>query len=142
MLLSCSSCNSRYLVNSADLKPNGRIVRCAKCNFEWLQEPILGEEEALGSSVSTSIKEENKQSKQEKTQASNLPSTYVKDPKPSKINSILVVLFFVMLIFVFWIVKIEKIEIISYLNYYSQKFYINLQSIISDLAKLIHQIIN
>ena len=26
MLISCTSCNSKYLVNSADLKPNGRDV--------------------------------------------------------------------------------------------------------------------
>ena len=37
MLVSCSSCNSKYLVNSADLKPDGRTVQCAKCGHNWFQ---------------------------------------------------------------------------------------------------------
>ena len=47
MLLTCSSCNSRYLVNSGDLKPDGRVVRCAKCAHEWFQGPNLSEEEII-----------------------------------------------------------------------------------------------
>ena len=37
MLLNCSSCNTSYLVNSADLQPNGRIVECANCSNQWFQ---------------------------------------------------------------------------------------------------------
>ena len=37
MLITCSSCNSKYLINSADLKPEGRMVRCAKCGLNWYQ---------------------------------------------------------------------------------------------------------
>ena len=44
MLITCSSCNSKYLVNSADLKPNGRAVRCVKCGFDWYQSSDLVEE--------------------------------------------------------------------------------------------------
>ena len=66
MLLTCSSCNSRYLVNSADLKPNGRTVRCATCGNEWLQKPNLIEEETLEPSVPRTVKEENNKLKQEK----------------------------------------------------------------------------
>ena len=51
MMLVCSSCNSRYLVNSGDLKPDGRVVRCAKCDYEWFQGPNLTEEENLESSL-------------------------------------------------------------------------------------------
>ena len=45
MLLTCPSCNSKYLVNSADLKPNGRTVCCVKCRFDWYQAPDIYEEE-------------------------------------------------------------------------------------------------
>ena len=45
MLLTCPPCNSKYLVNSADLKPDGRTVRCAKCRFDWFQTPDLNKEE-------------------------------------------------------------------------------------------------
>ena len=38
MLISCNSCNSKYLVNSAELKPDGRNVQCANCGNQWFQE--------------------------------------------------------------------------------------------------------
>ena len=44
MFIQCSACNSKYLVNSADLKPEGRMVECASCSHQWLQEPILEED--------------------------------------------------------------------------------------------------
>ena len=61
MMLVCSSCNSRYLVNSGDLKPDGRVVRCAKCEHEWFQGPNLSEEETLKSSLSHTFEEESNQ---------------------------------------------------------------------------------
>ena len=33
MFIECPNCEFKYLVNSADLKPNGRMVECANCNF-------------------------------------------------------------------------------------------------------------
>ena len=53
MLISCSACNSKYLVNSADLKPDGRMVECASCGHQWYQEPST-EEEILFHSVPSS----------------------------------------------------------------------------------------
>ena len=38
MLISCNSCNSKYLVNSAELKPDGRNVQCANCGNQWFQD--------------------------------------------------------------------------------------------------------
>ena len=40
MLISCFSCNSKYLLNSADLKPSGRTVKCANCGYQWFEENI------------------------------------------------------------------------------------------------------
>ena len=37
MFIQCSECDYKYLVNSADLKPNGRNVQCAKCGNNWFQ---------------------------------------------------------------------------------------------------------
>ena len=50
MFIQCSDCSYKYIVNSADLKPDGRMVECANCNHRWFQEP-LGAEEILSSSV-------------------------------------------------------------------------------------------
>ena len=142
MLLTCSSCNSRYLLNSLDLKPNGRIVRCATCDYEWFQEPNFMEENFFESNAPSTFKEENNQLKQEKTFTSNLPSTYIKEKDPSLFNSILAVLLVVTSIVAFQFIKSEGNTIITLSNFYIQEFIFNLKLIINDLVKLIHQIIN
>jgi len=70
MFIQCSDCDYKYLVNSADLKPDGRMVQCANCNHRWFQEPLKGEEILASSVPKTSQKEEhdnanNKQSEEE-----------------------------------------------------------------------------
>ena len=37
MIISCSSCGAKYLVDPVQIG-NGRQVRCARCNFSWFQE--------------------------------------------------------------------------------------------------------
>ena len=39
MILSCSACSTRYLVDPTVLSPVGRMVRCAKCGHQWMQDP-------------------------------------------------------------------------------------------------------
>lgn len=39
MILTCSSCSTRYLVDPAQLGASGRVVRCAKCGHSWMQAP-------------------------------------------------------------------------------------------------------
>ena len=142
MLLACSSCNSKYLVNSAELKPKGRIVQCAICGYEWFQEPNIAQEEVIEPSITRVFKEEENKTKQEKIPTSNLPSTYIKKDQPSIINTLLVLIFLSLLVFVLWFIKSEGPGIMALLNFYIQEFYFNLKLIINDLVKLIHQIIN
>ena len=142
MLLSCSSCDSRYLINSADLKPNGRTVRCVTCGHEWFQKINLEEEESLASPIPVVSKTENNASLQERSFSSNLPSTYIKKENPKVFNSILVVIFLIVSIFIFILIKREGMGLIVLLNFYIQEFYFNIKLIIHDLAKLLHQIVN
>jgi len=39
MILSCTACGTRYLIDPILLGPEGRAVRCAKCGHQWTQTP-------------------------------------------------------------------------------------------------------
>jgi len=138
MLVSCSSCNSKYLVNSADLKPDGRTVQCAKCGHNWFQTVEIKSEEISSTSAPSSEKKIDKNN----NLTTNLPSTYVKEKKPSILNTILVIIFLVVIIISFWFLKNNGFSIFVLINFFLQEFYFNLNMIINDLTKIIHQILN
>ena len=39
MIVTCSACTTRYLVDPTLLGAGGRMVRCAKCGHSWMQRP-------------------------------------------------------------------------------------------------------
>ena len=39
MIIGCNACNTRYVVDPDALGPRGRMVRCARCEAVWYQEP-------------------------------------------------------------------------------------------------------
>ena len=149
MLIRCSACNSKYLVNSADLKPDGRMVECASCGHQWYQEQST-EEEILFSSV-PSFKNNQKQTKNTEdkdakenqiNEIKNLPSTFVTKQKVSVINSFLVIILLISLIVTFFLLRSYGFNIFVLINFYFHEFYFNLKLIIGDIAKIIHQVIN
>ena len=144
MLISCTSCKSKYLVNSADLKPDGRTVQCAKCGNQWYQDPKLNQndhiEEEIFSSAPSNSAQNNKDNLNSPTP--NLPSTYVKEQKVSILNSILVILFVILLIVGFWVIKNLEINTLVLFKFYLDEFTFNLKLIFDDIAKIIHQILN
>ena len=137
MLISCSSCNSQFLVNSADLKPDGRKVQCAKCGYNWFQTITIEDTQPFISPVSSTKKEKDQNNK-----AVNLPSTYVKEPKVSMINTILVIIFMFISFTILWLLKSNGINFFVLINFYIHEFYFNLKLIINDLTNIILQIIN
>src|SRR5262249_4901421 len=39
MILNCSACSTRYLIDPTLLGASGRMVRCARCGHTWTQIP-------------------------------------------------------------------------------------------------------
>ena len=139
MLVSCSSCNSQYLVNSADLKPEGRTVQCAKCGHNWFQIANTDNDEELNTTILLS---EKKNKDYNNNLTTNLPSTYVKEKKFSILNSILVLIVLIVIIIFFWFLKNSGLNFFVLINFFLQEFYFNLNMIISDLTKIIHHLLN
>ena len=143
MLISCTSCHSKYLINSADLKPDGRTVQCANCGNQWYQESFLREkDEILISSTLSNSTNSQTEKKESNLPTHNLPSTYVKEQKVSVLNSILVVIFISILLAGFWLIKNIETNSLVLLKFYVDEFYFNLKLIVDDIAKIIHRIIN
>ena len=149
MLIRCSACNSKYLVNSADLKPDGRMVECASCGHQWYQEPST-EEEILFPTTSTSNNDQketqnitNKNVEEiHKNEIKNLPSTVITEHKVSILNSFLILIALIALIATFFSLRSYGLNIFVFINFIIYEFYFNLKLIISDIAKIIHQVIN
>ena len=141
MLISCSSCNSKFLVNSADLKPNGRTVQCAKCGHNWFQTASIDNDEVLSHSA-PSTNNVKKNLNHQNSEVVNLPSTYVKEQKVSIVNTILIIVFTFILLWGIWFLKNNNIDSFALINFYIQEFYFNLKLLINDLAKIVYQILN
>ncbi len=139
MLVSCSSCNSKYLVNSADLKPDGRTVQCAKCGHNWFQTSKIEDEEILSTSIPSS---EKKIDRNNNNLTTNLPSTFVKEKQPSILNSLLVIIAIAVVIICFWFLRNNGLNIFALINFFLQEFYFNLNMLIDDLTKTIHHLLN
>ncbi len=150
MFIACSSCNSKYLVNSADLKPNGRLVECASCGHQWYQE-VTEKEKKIDSAVPHSEIEEEVKNNEDITndleknninEIKNLPSTVVNEKNVSYFNSFLVLILLFFIIFIFWMIRNYGINIFVLLNFYISEFYFNLKLIIGDLGNIINNILN
>ena len=147
MFIQCSECDYKYLINSADLKPDGRLVECANCNHRWFQEHILDEELLSLSVPKTSnhkneINEKNNSELSTSNEIKNLPSTLVKEKKVSFVNSFLVIFLLALLFFIFLSLRSYGTNIFVLINFYINEFLFNLKLIIDDLAKIIFQILN
>ena len=149
MLIRCSACNSKYLVNSADVKPDGRMVECVSCGHQWYQEPST-EEEILFPSAPSSKNYQNqnqnitnkKLEENQKNEIKNLPSTVVTKHKTSVMNSFLVLIILVSFITTFFLLRSYGVNFFVLIIFYIHEFYFNLKLIIADIAKIIHQVIN
>ena len=147
MFIQCSNCEFKYLINSADLKPNGRMVECANCNHQWFQEPDKIES---FSSIPRSKKENSdnykntasKKSKDKNFNIKNLPSTILREEKPSIRNSIIALVIITCVFLVLWFSRSYGINTYVLIDFYIREFIFNLNLIVVDLTKIIHNILN
>ena len=146
MFIVCSNCEFKYLVNSADLKPNGRMVECANCGHQWFQE--INKQEILTAVPSTNklspyTKNKHNQNEEVKDKKiKNLPSTIVNQEKASIKNSLIVVVLIACIFFALWLSRSYGIDTFILIDFYVREFFFNLNLIFSDLAKIIHNTLN
>ena len=146
MFIVCSNCDFKYLVNSADLKPNGKMVECANCGYQWYQD--LDKEETYSSVPSSKNNDledfikNNQNIKKEKNTIKNLPSTIVNQEEPSIRNSLIVIILIFAIFLGIWFSRSYGINTFVLLEFYIREFFFNLNLIISDLAKIIHKTLN
>ena len=69
-------------------------------------------------------------------------SNDVEEKKSSILNSILVTIAVIIVIILFWFLKNNGINFFVLINFYLKEFYFNLNMIINDLTKIIHQLLN
>ena len=142
MLISCNSCNLKYLVNSAELGPDGRVVKCANCNYQWYQENLINLEDILTQSAPLTSGEKKFDNIKSSLPTPNLPSTYVRDEKVSILNSFLVILAICMLISGFMLIKNLEVNTLVLLKFYLDEFYFNLRLIFDDIAIILHRLLS
>ena len=135
MLLNCPSCNARYLVNSVDLKPEGKLVKCALCGHQWFQELYVGEHYIKRQSSPTYSNNQNDYEKK-------LPSKYINANKPSLLNSILIILLIIIVSILYQTLKKIDGGIINLLYYYIQNTIIKISAAIDSIAKAIHLLLD
>jgi predicted Zn finger-like uncharacterized protein len=140
MFIVCSNCDFKYLVNSADLKPNGKMVECANCGYQWYQD--LDKEETYSSVPSSKNNDLEDDIKKEKNTIKNLPSTIVNQEEPSIRNSLIVIILIFAIFLGIWFSRSYGINTFVLLEFYIREFFFNLNLIISDLAKIIHKTLN
>ena len=90
MIISCSSCGAKYLVDPVQIG-NGRQVRCARCNFSWFQE---------NDGLASNTKEVSNKiiSKRDTQSDKNLPAVYKE--RSSIFQDTVVISFFLLFIIV------------------------------------------
>ena len=122
------------------------MVECANCGHKWFQEINIQEEL---SSVPSTVKknldrniDNNQNYKNENLPITNLPSTIVKEEKPSLRNSLIVVFLIFMILFSIWYSRSYGINTFVLIEFYIREFFFNINLIISDLAKIIHDSLN
>ena len=120
------------MVNSADLKPNGRNVQCANCGFNWFQTSENTNDEKFDKTIDI---------KNKKQSSKNLPSTIVKEKEASALSSTLVIIFIIILIIVFWAYQKFGLSLFAMINFYFQEFFFSLNLIINDLAHIFYKIL-
>ena len=123
------------------------MVECANCNHQWFQE--LDDTDITSSVPSTkkeeldqNLKNNNQKEKLEKDPVRNLPSTVVRQEKPSVINSTIVIALAIVVILAIWIYRSYGPNTFIIIDFYIREFFFNLNLIISDLAKIIHNTLN
>ena len=135
MLINCPSCKVKFLINSADLRSDGRNVMCANCKYQWFQKPDFNYKHKIESYKTKISKDSTGFNKL-------LPSTYVEVQETSLMNSLLMIIFVFFIFVMYFIIKNLDQGMIYLITYYIQELISYTNQIINDLARVFHKIVN
>ena len=135
MLVNCPSCKAKLLLNSADLRSDGRNVMCGKCRFQWFQKPDFNYEGKIENYTKKTNLDSSDYNK-------SLPSTYVEIQKTSVINSLLMILFVFFIISIYFILKNLDQGTFYLITYYIKEIISETSGLIKYLAQEMYNIIN
>jgi predicted Zn finger-like uncharacterized protein len=102
MIISCSSCEAKYLVDPVQLS-KGRQVRCARCNFSWFQDNAGFENNESAPDSRKVLEKRDPQSDK------NLPAVYKKKNKLSG-DRIAIIIFILFIVLVLGIDHFNKLD--------------------------------
>ena len=133
MLLKCPSCNNQYLINSADLQPEGNMVQCAECEYQWFQNKNIHLDDNHN---------KEKQSSSDKIYTKSLPSPYIEIRKTSYTNTFL--LLFVIFIILFFYYSSKNLDegIFNLIKYYISEIIIYTNIVVDELSSVVFEILN
>lgn len=55
MIITCPDCETQFLVDVADIAPDGRDVRCSRCDYQWYVAPVIEKSAPSGIAAASSI---------------------------------------------------------------------------------------
>ena len=111
MIITCSNCNTKFLINKKVLGNNGKNVKCSTCGYQWFEKITVQKDE----------KKENKNQQKIPTSYSGESTSLKIFPSEKKEKKNNLYLYFFLIFIIFFFIYIKK----DYLNSELKKYFSN-----------------
>lgn len=97
MQVTCPECSARYVVKPESIGPNGRKVKCARCEHVWKEDPVEVPENSPEAIIAEALSEEIGSGEIPDAMNRNLPVPTEKKPTPAGLKAVAILLMLVAL---------------------------------------------